>query len=117
MRHVSVVCVTVWVWFLNVSLSGRSLVVGSLWNVSACFFYGGVSVAWEVASGAYPMVSPHSILFYSILVYSILFYSILPYPILFLLYSILFYSAMLGYIIIYYRRVYLPPFGTKSSRR
>ena len=66
-----------------------------------------MSVAWEVAAGAYPMVSPHSILFYSIL----------PYPILFLLYSILFYSAMLGYIIIYYRRVYLPLIGMKSSRR
>ena len=58
-------------------------------------FMGVGSVIWEVASCAYPMVSPHSILFYAIL-----FYSTLSYPILFLLYSILFYSAIFGYMIV-----------------
>ena len=80
------------------------------------FFYGCVSVAWEVASGACPMVSPHSILLYPVLplfyyvpffslhflnvrVLSCPSYSILLYSSL--LYSILFYSAILGCVMIY----------------
>ena len=46
--NVSVTCSIVWVCFLIVSFSGCSLVVGSLWNVSVCFLWGRVSVAWEI---------------------------------------------------------------------
>ena len=45
--NVSVTRVMAWFCFLVVSLSGCSLVGGSLWNVSVCF-YGCVSVAWEI---------------------------------------------------------------------
>ena len=63
-------------------------------------FYGCVAVAWEVASGACPMVSPHSILLYPVLslLYYVPFFSlhflnvrVLPCP----SYSILLYSSLL----------------------
>ena len=79
--HVSVACLTVWVWFLNVSLSGWSLVVGSLWNVSVCFLW----VCVGCLGGCFGCLPDGFAPFYSIL-----FYSTLSYPIPTLLYSILF---------------------------
>ena len=91
--NVSVTCSIAWVWFLIVSVSGCSLVVGSLWNVSVCFFMGVCRLLGRLLRVLIRWFRP-------ILFYSILFYSILPYPILFLLYSILFYSAIFGYMIV-----------------
>ena len=48
----TVAALVFWVDCLIHSSSGCCLIVGSLWNVSVCF-YGCVSIAWSSVSGAY----------------------------------------------------------------